>query len=103
MNARSVVARLMEDGPDAFDPADEIHRLMDPAGFEAGLDDILSDARQLYQQLINNFTIPTLLKERPYDGAAVAQAVLRLAIEKRGSLGAANAYKGIKRLSHHAF
>lgn len=107
MTAQLVVVRLLEQGPDDVDLKSELLRVpsaMDD--FLQGVDDILRDARMVYMRLADQGVISLLKKYRRRDGVGVgfdnesiAQAVLRIALEERGSLGAKNAYNLIRRWS----
>jgi len=98
-HAKRIVEALLDDA-DSIDAKADVQRYMYTAFFDEGASDIMRDARQLYVRLMKNNTIPTLMKEKDYDGAAVAQAIIQIAIERRGSLGGRNAYRSIKRLDH---
>ncbi len=78
---------------------------METVDFDEGVDDITREARELYQRLVKDGTISTMQGERqpPFDNLSIAQAVLQRAIERRGSLGAKNAYRAMKRLNYYNF
>jgi hypothetical protein len=106
MTARVVVDTLLETGPDEFNPRTVAAQYMETVDFDEGVDDITRDARELYQRLVKDGTISTLQGERrqsPFDNASIAQAILQRAIERRGSLGAKNAYRAMKRLNYYNF
>jgi hypothetical protein len=103
MRAAQVVNSLLEEEPD-FDPQREMERYTATMPFDQGAADILQDARALYLRWMANNSIPTLRKERPQlDDESIAQAVLRRAIERRGSPGAKNAYRRLRQLSYYDF
>jgi len=104
MTARAVVANLLETDPDDFDPREAAARYMETVDFDEGLNDIAQDARRLYLRLKQSGVINLLKKHQRrgssmtgFDNESVAQAILRLALEERGSLGAKNAYALIQR------
>jgi hypothetical protein len=110
MDARAVAARLLEADPDELDPRGELSRYGETALFDEGIDDIVSDARQLYMRLEKAGVVKTFLHEGDpvinicgttgFDPSALSQAILRMAIERRGALGAKKAYELIKRHGH---
>lgn len=111
MTARAVVAQLLEADPDDFDPKSDVQRYTEAQIFDEGVTDILAEARQLYLRLVKAGVILEYREEDDphgephasvagtpgFDGSAVSQAILRLAIERRGALGAKKAYEMIKR------
>jgi hypothetical protein len=99
VTAKHIIARLHEAGPDDVDPRTEINRYTKTADFDEGAYDILDDARGLYEKL-DSLGIIGLLSR--FDKSAVAQAVIRLAIERRRALGADNAYKLIKKHAQYS-
>ena len=88
MKAKPIVDQLLE--------ADEPNpkALLDDIRFDDAAQDILEDARRLWTKL-DKLGFIDLLKK--FDDSSKAQAVLRLALERRGSLGAERAYKQLKR------
>lgn len=109
MTARAVVANLLEADPDEVDPRSELGRYAKTWDFDKGVDDIVRDARELYERLVADGTISTMQRHasglggQGYDPESVAQAILKRAIERRGSRGAVNAYKAMKRLNYYNF
>jgi len=124
MTARAVVDTLLEAGPDDIDPRSEVARYSKTSLFDEGVYDILDEARQLYERLVKGGVIRAergvegsgIWQGEPYieiggtarrdsritgfDSSSLAQAVLRLAIERRGSLGGERAYKLIRKHGH---
>jgi hypothetical protein len=100
MKAVAIVDKLLEAEPELMG---EVDRYMETAAFDRGAADILHDARDLYRRLLKDNTLPTLLQEHPFDEEAIAQAIIRRALERRGSPGAQRAYKRLLRLGHASF
>lgn len=110
MIAESIVLVMLEAGDDDLDPKSEIGRYTSTMEFDQGAAHILRDARELYLRLVKDGTIDALQKAdtgRPgtlkYDASALAQAIIRRAIERRESPGAKNAYRNLKRLNYFNF
>jgi len=106
MNAAEIARRLLETGeeidwspdPDDVDsatPADAT-RLMSDAPFHEGAQDIVKDARDLYRKLRKEGTL-AVVEKSGVDNLSIAQALIQIAIEKRGARGTAKAYKLFQR------
>jgi hypothetical protein len=110
MNAKAVVARLLEADPDDIDPKADARRYTETQFFDEGMEDIVGDARRLYLRLVEaGVVVPetdsgegkfNIGRRIGYDSMSVAQAVMRLAIKQRGSPGGESAYKDILRHGH---
>lgn len=100
MSAQKIVARLLE--AEEFDAREYLARTPYEE-FDEAAADILNQARELYAYLQRNNVLQ--VSRGPVrgsigggpDDSAIAQAVLQLALEKRGSPGARRAYLRIKR------
>jgi hypothetical protein len=117
MNAKAVVAALLEADPDEVDPHGEVARYTNTMLFDEGIADIVSDARALYERLVKAGLIRAetgkagdgiwagqdyieIAGNTGFDSSSLAQVVLKVAIEQRGSPGCAHAYKLLKRHGH---
>ena len=96
-SAEAIASAILEN--DEIMTRDELLRVGDPAGeFVNVAQGILREAGSLYERLKKAGVLDLMAN---MDEDAVAQAVLRLALEGSGSLGAQRAYKLIKRHAHH--
>lgn len=99
-----MVDRLLE--ADEFN-AREYFEKTPEEDFDEAAADILREARQLYAKLHHNNVLQVAKEERGRgsistpDDSAVAQAVLQLALEKRGAPGARRVYLRIKRYARY--
>ena len=114
MTAHAVVASLLEADPDEVDPKASASHYMETVDFDEGIEDIVRAARALFQRLVKAGVIEEIRAigggievvgfaigaSTGFDSSAVAQEVLRLAIERRGALGAQKAYRNIRRHGH---
>jgi len=112
MDAKTVAARLLEADPDEVDPKADADRYMETRLFDEGAADIMKDARELYERLVRAGLIEkiktggfgvesfAIAGSTGLDGASVAQAILQLALERRGSMGCKKALRLLRTHGH---
>lgn len=101
MNAAQIASRLLEADPD--DPQRFVANYDEFKDFDAGAKDIVDDARLLYQKLLRQKVLAVLRRDlvkgrlTPLDDSSVAQALIKIALERRGARGPQRVEKWLRR------
>ncbi len=104
MNAAQIAVRLLEDGADEINPQRYVDDYAEFGDFDRGARDIVDDARRLYRKLKAAGVLKILAKDLAKgtqtggpDESSVAQALLKIATERRGALGPVRVEKWLRR------
>jgi len=105
-SAADIAKRLLETGedidwsprpgdPDAATP-EAVDKFTGTQAFDEGSADVLRDARALYRKCQRTGLL-AVVEKSGVDQDSIAQALIQIALEQRGSLGGKKAYRLFKR------
>ena len=101
MKSPNLVALLLENQPDV---SSALGRYVETFAFDRGASSVMRAARELYQRLEKDGTLAVFKRERPQmDDDAIAQAIIKRALERIEGPGCRTTYKRLERLNPYNF